>query len=296
MRRRFFTLDVFTDRRYAGNPLAVVLEPQGIATEAMQAIAREFNHPETVFVFPPRSGEHRARLRIFTPAAELPFAGHPTVGTAVLLARLDGGKACELVLEEGIGNLHCRCEPRGGDGGYAQFALARMPEKTSMLADQAAIAAALSLRPEHVGFDSLTPETWSAGNAFTFVPVRGLEPVRRARPDLATWDGAFGQVVGAFVFCRETLDAGNAFHARMFAPSAGIFEDPATGSAVAALAGMIAEHSRLADGAHEFRIEQGYEMGRSSLITLALTLTQGKLAAATIGGEAIVVSEGMLET
>src|ERR1051326_151945 len=109
MRRRFATLDVFTDRRFAGNPLAVVLDPQGLDTAAMQAIAREFGHPETVFVFPPREAAHRAAVRIFTPAAELPFAGHPTVGTAVLLGRLDGGGAGrELVLEEGIGPVRCR--------------------------------------------------------------------------------------------------------------------------------------------------------------------------------------------
>src|SRR5215475_2088921 len=102
MRRRFVTLDVFTDRRFTGNPLAVVLEPQGLETATMQAIAREFGHPETVFVLPPSDPSHRARLRIFTPARELPFAGHPTVGTAVLLARLDGGsQARELIVEEG---------------------------------------------------------------------------------------------------------------------------------------------------------------------------------------------------
>src|ERR1700751_2726154 len=108
MRRKFFTLDVFTRRRYAGNPLAVVLEPEGLDGAAMQAIAREFNLPEPVFVFPPADKAHRAKLRIFTPAAELPFAGHPTVGTAVLLNRIDGaaGKR-EIVLEEGIGPGRC---------------------------------------------------------------------------------------------------------------------------------------------------------------------------------------------
>src|SRR4249919_587693 len=127
MRRRFATLDVFTERRFAGNPLAVVLDPQGLDTAAMQAIAREFNHPETVFVFPPRDSAHRAALRIFTPAAELPFAGHPTVGTAVLLGRLDGGVARELVLEEGIGPVRCRTALLDADGGRASFDLPRLP-------------------------------------------------------------------------------------------------------------------------------------------------------------------------
>ena len=118
MQRRFHTLDVFTDTRFAGNPLAVVLEPEGLTSEAMQTIAREFNLAETVFVLPPESPAHRARMRIFTPAAELPFAGHPTVGTAVLLARIDGGaRARELVLEEGIGPVRCRVTTKTGDAG-----------------------------------------------------------------------------------------------------------------------------------------------------------------------------------
>src|ERR1700742_2150251 len=126
MRRRHFTLDVFTTQRFAGNPLAVVLEPDGLDTTAMQAVAREFNLPETVFVFPPNHSEHRARLRIFTPARELPFAGHPTVGTAVLLGRLDGGAGLrELVLGEEIGPVVCQVQP-GGEGGRASFGIPKL--------------------------------------------------------------------------------------------------------------------------------------------------------------------------
>src|SRR5438132_12578265 len=127
MRRRFTTLDVVTDRRFAGNPLAVVLEAEGLETAAMQAIAREFNHPETVFVLPPAEPTHRARLRIFTPARELPFAGHPTVGTAVLLARLDGGSGTrDIVLEEDVGIVPCTVELVGDRGGRARFGLPQL--------------------------------------------------------------------------------------------------------------------------------------------------------------------------
>ncbi len=123
MRRRFVTLDVFTDRRFAGNPLAVVLEPERLDTAAMQGIAREFNLSETVFVFPPQDASHRAKIRIFTPANELPFAGHPTVGTAVLLGRLDGGtQPRDFVLELGIGPVRCSVTPLA-DGGRAVFDL-----------------------------------------------------------------------------------------------------------------------------------------------------------------------------
>src|SRR6476620_12289256 len=139
MRRRFATLDVFTDRRFAGNPLAVVLEGQGLEADAMQAIAREFNHPETVFVFAPADPAHRAHVRIFTPARELPFAGHPTVGTAVLLALSDRASAgSDFVLEEGIGPVRCTLE--AVNGGSARFALPQLPAQAGAAPDDAAIA------------------------------------------------------------------------------------------------------------------------------------------------------------
>ena len=295
MRRRFFTLDVFTSKRFTGNPLAVVLEPQGLDTAAMQIIAREFGHPETVFVFPGEQAGHRARLRIFTPALELPFAGHPTVGTAVLLARLDGGtQTRDLVLGEGVGPVACVVKP-DAEGGNASFQVPRIPERIGQLKDRNAIASALSLRPDDID-DSFALERWSAGNPFSFVPLRGLDAMRRARPDLSRWDQAFGTGgVGTFLFCRETAQAGHAFHARMFAPTHGVPEDPATGSAVAAFAGLMAAAGKLADGSHDMTIEQGYEMGRPSLLQLSLTMRQGRLASATIGGEAVVVTEGAIE-
>src|SRR5256884_2803514 len=146
MRRRFATLDVFTDRRFAGNPLAVVLDTEALDAAAMQAIAREFNHPETVFVFAPADPAHRARVRIFTPARELPFAGHPTVGTAVLLGARDGGGG-DIVLEEGIGAGQCTLESTSDGGGSAPFAIPQLPTEVGGPAGPAATAAALSLPP-----------------------------------------------------------------------------------------------------------------------------------------------------
>lgn len=129
MHRRFVTLDVFSSRRFTGNPLAVVLDAEGLETDAMQAVAREFNLAETVFILPPQDAAHRVRLRIFTPATELPFAGHPTVGTAVLLNRIDGGGAREFVLEEGIGPISCATASLDAECGRARFQLARLPEE-----------------------------------------------------------------------------------------------------------------------------------------------------------------------
>ena len=298
MRRRFATLDVFTETRLAGNPLAVVLEPEGLDTPAMQKIAREFNLSETVFVFPPADKASRAKLRIFTPARELPFAGHPTVGTAVLLARLDRGAAeRSFVLEEKVGSVPCRVKPTGADSGRASFDIPRLPAKEADLPDLAALAAGLGLEPADMGLDGFAAARWSAGNPFTCVPVRGLDAIGRVRLDLARFDAAFGggDHAAAFIFCRETAEAGNSFHARMFAPVMGVHEDPATGSAVAAFAGYLAATGAYRDGAHVIGIEQGYEMGRASQIELTLRISGGKLTGASIAGSAVVVLEGTLE-
>jgi trans-2,3-dihydro-3-hydroxyanthranilate isomerase len=298
MRRRFVTLDVFTDKRFAGNPLAVVLEPDGLDTAAMQGIAREFNLSETVFVQPPENASHRAKLRIFTPASELPFAGHPTVGTAVLLGRLDGGgQPREFVLELGIGPVRCQVTPKDADAGRAVFDLPKLPQDIGAPADDAAIAAALGVDVADIGFDGIRPARWSAGAPYSLVPLRDLAAVGRCSVNPVAWKKAFGFDVhaAAYVFCRETAQPGHAFHTRMFAPSAGISEDPATGSAAAAIAGYIAKFDKFSDGSHALMIEQGFEMGRPSLIELTLKMSGGKLTGASIGGGAVVVSEGTIE-
>ncbi len=187
----------------------------------MQSIAREFNLPETVFVLPANDPKHRARVRIFTPARELPFAGHPTVGTAVLLAHLDGGAGSrELVLAEEVGPVACEVQP-GGAGGRATFAIPKLPERLGAVRDAGKLAAALGLKAADVGFGNFAPENWNAGNSFAFVPVRDLETIGRARPDMARWGEAFGpgDPPGAFLFCRQVVDAAHSYHARMFAPA-----------------------------------------------------------------------------
>lgn len=298
MKRRFFTLDVFTQKKFAGNPLAVVLDPDGLDTATMQAIAREFNYPETVFVFPAAADGHRATLRIFNPAAEMPFAGHPTVGTAVLLAILDGRSKGDFILEEKIGNVSCYFEPRTADAGYVRFTVPGLPSAApGDLPGRTEIAAALSLSPDDIGFEGMVPSRWSVGFAFSFVPLKNLDAAARCHPDPATFEKVFG--IGgsakAYVFCKETAEAGHDFHVRMFAPGVGIPEDPATGSAAAGFAGLLAAAGRYGDGEHHLRIEQGYEMGRPSLIELGLTIGGGRLASATIGGSAVLVTQGSIE-
>ncbi|MGX5734491.1 PhzF family phenazine biosynthesis protein [Bosea thiooxidans] len=296
MARRFVTLDVFTTRRHAGNPLAVVLQAEGLDTEAMQAIAREFNLSETVFVLPPERPEHRAALRIFTPGTELPFAGHPTVGTAVWLALHDeaeGGGTEMLVLEEKVGAVACAVEVTGSHAGHAAFTLPRLPEAVGTAPAAGLLAPALGLDAGEIGFGAHRPGIFSAGVPFLCIPLASRAAVAHARPDMGRWQDALG-ASAAFVYSHETAEAGHHYHARMFAPTLGIAEDPATGSAVAAFAGAIIAHEPPGEGDHRFVIEQGYEMGRPSQIVLEMSVRGGALVSARIGGSAVVVSEGVL--
>ena len=296
MKLNFVTLDVFTATRFAGNSLAVVFDADGLETARMQAIAREFNHPETVFVLKPKAAGSTAQARIFTPAIEMPFAGHPTVGTAVVFALLRGGGS-DIVLDENIGPVRCQVHCDGADHGRARFIIPALPKQVGASASREAIAAALGLGADDIGFDHHQPSKWMVGLTFTFVPVRTIDAVRRCRIDDARWDAAFenGGSSQAYVFSKETEDKAHDFHARMFAPKAGVREDPATGSAAAAFAGFCATSLSLADGEHRFVIEQGFEMGRPSLIELGVTMQGGALASATVGGPAIIVAEGTIE-
>jgi len=299
MKRRFATLDVFATTRGAGNPLAVVLDSGGLDTQAMQAIAREFNLSETVFVASPRMPAHRAAIRIFTPERELPFAGHPTVGTAVLLALRDAAEGATteiLVLEETVGPVPCAVSITGKLAGRAVFTLPRLPEEVEQPGALALMAGALGLERRDIGFDRHVPSVFSAGLGFTFVPVSTLGAIERIRMETSLWTQAMRPAdnPSTFAYCRQTREAGHHFHARMFAPAMGIAEDPATGGAVAAFAGAIMRFEQPGDGEHRFVIEQGYEMGRPSQIALELTVAKGALVSARIGGSAVMVSEGVL--
>jgi trans-2,3-dihydro-3-hydroxyanthranilate isomerase len=295
--RRYATLDVFTDTALAGNPLAVVLDAEGLDDAAMQAVAGEFNLSETVFVLPPSEARHRARLRIFTPAQELAFAGHPTVGTAVLLAlgdrRAEIADAVAFGLEEQVGVVPCVVE--AGEGrGRARFRLPRLPESWGEEPDVTALAGALGLSPSEIGFARHRPSRYSAGTPFHLVPVQGLDALARARTSAEAMVRALGPGAKVFLYTGETGEAAHSFRARMFAPAAGIAEDPATGGAVAAFAGALMQFEPLGSGTHDLVIAQGFEMGRPSEIALQLTIEDGALRAAEIGGSAVLVSEGVL--
>jgi trans-2,3-dihydro-3-hydroxyanthranilate isomerase len=303
MQLPYHVLDVFTEERFGGNPLAVVLDADGLDGARMQQIAREFNLSETVFVLAPEQPTHTARVRIFTPLSELPFAGHPTVGTGALLAALgapepSGRRDALIVLEEGIGIVRVGVRLRPDAAAHAEFDAPKLPAEAGTLPPADRLAAALGLIPSEIGFENHRPTKYGAGLAFAFVPVISLDAIGKARVAASHWDGALqGQgLAGAFLYCRQTVHTASSFHARMFAPDSGIAEDPATGSAAVAFAGAVHRFDALPDGTHKRVIEQGYEMGRPSAIALTIEVEQGKLATVRVGGHAVRVAEGRIET
>ena len=297
--RRYVVYDVFTDKALTGNPLGVLLDCQGLDADAMQRIAREFNLSESTFVGPPEDPKHKARVRTFTPDYEMPFAGHPTVGTAIALAELAGSTSPQIfVLEENIGPVVCAVGRSNGTG-FAEFSLAKLPEALSFSVDANVVGAALGLDPQDIGFENHRVSYWSAGVPYVTVPVSGLKAAAKVQLDNAAWmeispAKSGSAVASAYVYCRETVYHDSAFHARMFVPGNPSYEDPATGSAAAAFAGAVAHFDKPVDGTTRLWIEQGIEMGRPSRIRLEIDMMKGAIESARIGGQAVKVAEGTL--
>ena len=269
MKRRFHTLDVFNDQPLSGNPLAVVHDSEGLDGEAMQRIAREFNLSETVFVMAPENPTHQAAIRIFTPVHELPFAGHPTVGTAILLNHLNP-EACgdEFILEEQVGPVRCTISETNG-GKVARFALPKVSEKLSWSFDPAQLADALSLQPEDLEAD--LAELWDGGVPYMIVPLRSLEAVERAQAKVEKIKNVEPVINGIpanpYVFLPRWCRCGcGVFMHACLRPVPALPKIRPTGSAVASLSGWIAHHVMEDTGKQNFKIEQGYEMGRPSQI------------------------------
>ena len=297
MRRPYHLLDVFTETALTGNPLAVVLDAEGLDDARMQAIAREFNLPETVFVRDPRNPINSAALRIFTPARELPFAGHPTVGAAALLAHLRApqllaSQDLRLVLEETVGDVVCVARHRRGKPLAAYFTLPRLPQPAGAPPSVEELAAKLGLDAKEVGFGDHRPTIYSAGVAFVFAPIRSAAALAKASPDRAIW----GEGGGPSLYLYTNEASGEAaYRARMFGSGWAIREDPATGAAASAFAGVVMEFDRPGDGEHTLVIEQGVEMGRPSAIVLGLEVEGGALTSATIGGSAVLIAQGTID-
>jgi trans-2,3-dihydro-3-hydroxyanthranilate isomerase len=292
MNLEYCTLDVFTDRHFGGNPLAVVLDARGLEERTMQSIAREFNYSETSFVLPPANPAHTAHVRIFTPGGELPFAGHPTVGTAFALATLDriGRHADDITFEEGIGPVSVSID-RDNEGSIRRCTLttAQPPELIETLEDRRAVAAMLGLAQQQV---QATPEVWSCGVPFLVVPLVDVDALGKARLDLAQWSTLLRNRSTQKVY--PIAQSGDAtWRVRMFAPGIGVAEDPATGAAAAALAGWLARYAG-SDGRQTWEILQGQEIGRPSTIALDYQMAGNAACRVRVGGCAVVVARGSL--
>jgi trans-2,3-dihydro-3-hydroxyanthranilate isomerase len=297
---RYHTLDVFTDRTFGGNPLAVFPDSAHLPTELMQRIAGEMNLSETVFLGPPNTSEGAARVRIFTPKVEVPFAGHPTVGTAIFLAGTSTDRPTEgeitLVLEENVGPVPVQVRFESGVPNFARFATAMLPEHRPSPYAGPELAAMVGLDLADVCPEGLEPEMVSCGLPYHIVPVATVEAVSRAVLDLALWHRMLSDSWAHHVYlvCLEAEGDSVDVRVRMFAPGSGVHEDPATGSAAAALGGYLSG----IDGGEEARlrwtVEQGIELGRPSLLYVEADRAKGATTAVRVGGSAVAVSSGTM--
>ncbi|MBJ6986561.1 MULTISPECIES: PhzF family phenazine biosynthesis protein [unclassified Devosia] len=290
MKRDYLLLDVFTRSPLRGNPLAVLTDATGLLDDEMQAIAKEFNLSETVFFLKPVSERNAASIRIFTPTQELPFAGHPTVGAAVVLGL--NGRGGVVRIEEQIGLVSALVEKIDHRTGSARFTLPKFPEFVGDLRDTLTIAQALGLEPEDIGCEFYKPAGYSAGNPFHLIPVRSTEVLKRIEPNALIWEKAFPFARNsAYIFTLTPNEPGVDIAARMFNAR---LEDPGTGSAAAALIGMLA--TQLGDNEHaDYGLRQGHEMGRPCRMTIHIKKEAGALTHAAIGGDAVIIASGTLE-
>jgi trans-2,3-dihydro-3-hydroxyanthranilate isomerase len=296
-KRRFITVDVFTEQRFGGNPLAVILDAVGLATEQMQAIASEFHYSETSFVLPARQPGHAAQVRIFTATREVPFAGHPNIGTAIVLARAAESAGAplpeRLIFEEGAGLVPVRLLRSGSALAGAELTA---PEPLSVGASvtPAAAAACLCAAPDDIELTRHAPQVLSVGLAFLVVELRSREALARARPDAAAHARVLPAIGTDAVYAYVRDAAAGHLHARMFSPLDACAEDPATGSAAGATIALLASLLPERDAERSWHIEQGVDMGRPSRILGRTEKRNGVLEAVHVAGNAVQVMSGLL--
>ncbi|PSF39025.1 hypothetical protein C7H19_02940 [Aphanothece hegewaldii CCALA 016] len=300
MQYQFYTADVFTDRLFGGNQLAVFPHSEGITPQLMQKIAAEFNYSETVFVFPPETSQGTRRIRIFTPQTELPFAGHPTIGTAYILAAigelvLDCNETI-IYLEEKIGLVPVKILTQDGVPFYTELTASQLPlfgSETYAISD---LAAMLSLEPNDLLCNDYFPQGVSCGVPFLFIPLRNRDAIARVKLNIERWQTLLSNAWASavYVFCFEPELEESDLRSRMFAPNMGIVEDPATGSAAAAFAGYLAMRHPSPNITLKWVIEQGFEMGRPSILKIETDLIDGQIIAVRVGGSSVLVSNGTM--
>ncbi|MDB5815346.1 MAG: phenazine biosynthesis protein PhzF [Rhodocyclales bacterium] len=296
-RHRYFIADVFTRETFSGNPLAVFPDGDDLSDDDMQRIAREFNLSETAFVCGPREA-NSCRVRIFAPAKELPFAGHPTIGTAHVLASqglipLKEG-VNEVTFLEGVGPVPIRIEVHDGRAVFCQFSTAILPQFGPPLSSEI-LAGIVGLLPEDVLDGKIGPDAVSCGVPFHFVPLERLPSLSNIQLDMSSYQmWAANSWAGSIcVFVRDPVEQAR-IHVRVFSPSFGFYEDPATGAAAAALAGYLAARESAATGSFRWEVWQGYDMGRPSQLYIEADKADGRITGVRVGGTAVVIGEGAL--
>jgi trans-2,3-dihydro-3-hydroxyanthranilate isomerase len=292
MKLQFTTVDVFTDRQFGGNPLAVVTDAQGLSTERMQAIAAEFNLAETTFVLPPENPVHTAHVRIFTPKAEMPFAGHPNVGTAFVLARMGKVTGDHLVFEEKAGLVPMDIHRENGVVVATRLAA---PQQLSLEEAVAAeiVASAVGLKPADIVGQPIIAST---GNNFLFAEVRSRDVLKAAlcNNDAFARHLPMTRTVGVHLYVHAK-EHGVEIQSRMFAPLYGVPEDPATGSANVTLIGLLAHTAKEKDLVLSKTIGQGFDMGRPSILEASAEKKGGKVVATYIGGRCMPMMSGVID-
>ncbi len=302
---RYFLVDVFTDRSFGGNQLAVFTDGRDLSPQLMQQLAREINFSETTFVLPPQDSGNDFWVRIFTPAVEMPMAGHPTVGTAFVLGREQLIAQAEpetmIRFEEGVGVIPVRVQWQNGQPGLIKMSQP-LPQFGLEFPNRAVIAEMLSLEPDEVDPD-YPLQVVSCGVPFLYVPLKNLAAIRRAKLRLDLWEQQLKDFASPhlFLFTTETELKNSAVHCRMFAPALGIVEDPATGAASGPLGCYLAKYDRRLPAADRrqnqisFISEQGFEIGRPSLIHIEIEQKNEQITGVIVGGQCVFMGEGYFE-
>lgn len=297
MQRHFVTADVFSDRRFGGNPLAVVLDAAGLTTAQMQFVAREFNYSETTFVLPPAIAAHTAQVRIFTATKEVPFAGHPNIGTAVMLARFReraGSAPLErLVFEEAAGLVSIRLLREAAQVVGAELT-APVPLSVGASVSREDVAACLSISPSDISTLNHPPQVASIGLPFLVAELNSRDALARCKPVTMAHERVLPPIGTDAIFAYVRGGASGELHARMFSPLDATIEDPATGSASGATMALLATLQTDTNAERSWRVEQGVDMGRPSLILGRTEKRGGVVTAVHVAGQAVMVMSGTL--
>lgn len=296
---RYHLLDVFTSTAFGGNQLAVFPDARSIPETALLPITREFNFSEVTFCYPPEDPSHAARVRIFTPGGEIPFAGHPTIGTAVALALREGalvGEEGTLILGEGVGPVRVTVRRESDNRAWGELSVVKLPEIGPQSPTLNTLAEILSLEASDLVGGALSPQAVSCGYPFLLVPVKSVQAVERARVRVDRWEqtlkGWWAPEI--LVAAKDPAGGEHHWHARMFAPGINIAEDPATGSAIAAFGGWLAIKDPRTDGNFSWTVAQGVEMGRPSRLAVSADKVAGAVTAVRVSGHAVLIGEGRL--